>query len=423
MNQFVPYTILHADLSDLKGSTTDINKTTVPYYLVVWWNKIPLGHYFHDSDIPLSDSPLDRIIDCITPTLNYYTSDLSLIASVEKSLQTHNQQELDLFLNEILGQYLPGEIPSFSDISVVICTRDRSEILQTCLLQLANQLCAPKEIVVVDNAPSNDLTEKLVKNFGNIIYVKENRPGLDIARNTGAYNASGSIVAYIDDDVVADPLLVYRIMNTFCDNTVDAMTGMVLPLSLQTESQLIFEKFWSFNKGFIGKKFTVDFLIPNGKICPKVWRIGAGANMAFRKEILQKVNYFDERLDAGAAGCSGDSEIWFRILLAKGKIVYDPLAVVFHEHRRDMVGLKKQLFNYMKGNVVAALIQHKQDPTLNFSRHVYAGMTKNYLIHILRKIKNPGMRHKTILPEAWGVLAGILYYIKNRNRSSVIPIK
>jgi GT2 family glycosyltransferase len=84
--------------------------------------------------------------------------------------------------------------------------------------------------------------------------------------------------------------------------------------------------------------------------------------MAFRKTVFEKAGLFDERLDAGAAGCNGDSEMWFRILACGGQIVYDPLPVVYHRHRTDMKQFKRQIFNYMRGFTAAALIQHKQKP-------------------------------------------------------------
>jgi hypothetical protein len=59
-----------------------------------------------------------------------------------------------------------------------------------------------------------------------------------------------------------------------------------------------------FNKGYQDIYFNNDFLFKS-VTAPKVWDIGAGANMAFRKSAIESVNYFDDRLDVGAAGCSG----------------------------------------------------------------------------------------------------------------------
>jgi len=87
-----------------------------------------------------------------------------------------------------------------------------------------------------------------------------------------------------------------------------------------------------------------------------VWEIGAGANMAFRKSIFDLVGYFDERLDVGASGCSGDSEFWYRILAEGWNCFYQPKAYVYHQHREEAKDLNHQLFSYMRGQVSSLLV-------------------------------------------------------------------
>jgi hypothetical protein len=60
------------------------------------------------------------------------------------------------------------------------------------------------ELVIVDNAPDNNSTQQLVQKYPDVVYVRENRKGLDIARNTGARTASCPVVAYTDDDVTVE---------------------------------------------------------------------------------------------------------------------------------------------------------------------------------------------------------------------------
>ncbi|WP_227590899.1 glycosyltransferase family 2 protein, partial [Klebsiella aerogenes] len=59
-------------------------------------------------------------------------------------------------------------------------------MLARCLYQLQQSSDTDFEIIVVDNAPDTDDTKQLVAKFPHIIYTRENRKGLDIARNTGA---------------------------------------------------------------------------------------------------------------------------------------------------------------------------------------------------------------------------------------------
>ena len=60
---------------------------------------------------------------------------------------------------------------------------------------LRRQRHAPGEVVVVDNAPTSDATRHLVRRYPEVRYVRERRPGLSIARNTGLRRSSGSIVS------------------------------------------------------------------------------------------------------------------------------------------------------------------------------------------------------------------------------------
>jgi glycosyltransferase involved in cell wall biosynthesis len=91
-------------------------------------------------------------------------------------------------------------------LSVVIATRNRAESLRDTLSSLTEQSRQPDEVVVIDNA-SEDFTKKVVISFGNqlkIKYIYEPIRGIPYARNAGVRNSSGDIIAFIDDDCIAD---------------------------------------------------------------------------------------------------------------------------------------------------------------------------------------------------------------------------
>ncbi|MEP7176632.1 MAG: glycosyltransferase, partial [Gemmatimonadales bacterium] len=64
---------------------------------------------------------------------------------------------------------------------------------------------AVAEILVVDNAPPDDATQDLVARYPSVRYVREPIQGLDFARNRALASASGEVVAFLDDDAVAEP--------------------------------------------------------------------------------------------------------------------------------------------------------------------------------------------------------------------------
>ena len=109
----------------------------------------------------------------------------------------------------------------------------------------------------------------------------EEKKGLDFARNAGLKVASHPIIAFTDDDVLVDTDWTSHIKTCFENPLTMAVTGLVIPAELETESQYEFEKYWGFNKGYQPIVFDHTFFLKNLDIGVPVWEIGAGANMAF----------------------------------------------------------------------------------------------------------------------------------------------
>ncbi len=417
MKKISPYIIQHIELEEPVTELSFPLLHEAGYYCFFWWRDIPLGHLFVDTNQkPDSHELRKRILTAIHPTIDFYIARQELRSVYRKAFLNANQPLFEKVMNNIFSAYLPVSIPEVVDISVIICTRDRSEDLDLCLQSLFKQVCRPKEIIVVDNAPSNDATKKVVARYNHVIYCAEPRPGLSIARNTGVRHAGCPIIAWTDDDVTVHPLWAYRIWEAFQVSEIVAVTGLVIAAQLDTESQQIFERFWPFNRGYRDKVFDTVFFEAGLQSGPPVWNIGAGANMAFRKSIFDELGYFDERLGAGASGCNEDSEMWFRIL-AKGYFIhYTPRAVVFHKHREQMAGLKKQLFSYMKGFITAALIQQSHYKRANYRRHIFRFLPKYYIHLFMKGFPGYRSRYQTLLTELSGVIAGFSYYRKCKKK-------
>ncbi len=309
-------------------------------------------------------------------------------------------------------------------VSVVICTRNRRDNLKKCIDQLLLSIQERDEIIVVDNAPDNNSTALLLEQYSNIKYILEPKKGLDIARNTGAKAANNQIIAYTDDDVEVATDWVDAIRNAFDDPMTMAVTGLVIPQSLETHTQYIFERYWGFNRGYQKKVFDTAYfnlMLPFGV---PVWDIGAGANMAFRKAAFEIVGYFDERLDVGAAGCSGDSEIWYRILASGWNCVYQPMAVAYHEHRKEKDALSNQLFHYMRGNTCSLLIQHEQFGHEGNLKRLYQSLPAYYWGRFKERIKHgPKENFGSIFTEIKGCISGWRYYQQVKEQKRITQLQ
>jgi GT2 family glycosyltransferase len=229
--------------------------------------------------------------------------------------------------------------------TVAICTRERPDDLRLTLDALQALEGPPADLLVVDNAPATDATRRLVDRYPTVRYVREMRRGLNAARNRALRDARGEIVAFTDDDAVPEPGWLSALVSNFGDPRVVCATGLTLPRELETEAQVLFERYSPFGRGFRRRLF--DGVRDNPLA---VGRVGAGANMALRRSVLARVGEFDERLDAGTPTRSGgDHEMFARILSSGFRIAYDPRAVSWHRHRRTEPELAEAIYGYGVG--------------------------------------------------------------------------
>jgi GT2 family glycosyltransferase len=232
----------------------------------------------------------------------------------------------------------------FHPISIIVCTHERPADLARCLTALVPLAAAGHEVIVVDNAPRSGRTAQVAARFP-FRYLVEPRQGLDHARNCGLHAANHAIVAYIDDDAVADPAWAEAIAAPFADPAVACVTGLVLPLELQTSAQVRFELYCTNRRTFTRRAFRAPGTAPAA-----AGVAGMGANMALRHAVALQLGGFDPRLDAGTATCSGgDTDMFARVLDAGSTIVYTPDALVWHRHRREEAELRRCLFGYGVG--------------------------------------------------------------------------
>jgi GT2 family glycosyltransferase len=229
--------------------------------------------------------------------------------------------------------------------TVAICTHERPEHLARTLGAIARLAESGHRILVVDNAPQTTRTRDVAARFRDVCYICEPTPGLNVARNRAMREATTDLVAFTDDDAVPEPEWLDALIANFGDPRVQCATGLTLPLELETEAQELFEEVTPFARGFRRRVFDGQHDNP-----VEVGRVGAGANMALRRGIIDLVGPFDERLDGGTPTRSGgDHEMFVRILAAGYQIAYDPAAVSWHHHRRTYPEVQDTLYGYGVG--------------------------------------------------------------------------
>ena len=213
-------------------------------------------------------------------------------------------------------------------ISVVICTRNRAQLLERALASVADQEFARKdyEILVVDNG-STDRTQEVVNQFQDTRYLHEEQVGLCIARNTGWRAAKGRYVAFFDDDAIALPGWLAAIKDGFTSAPplVGVIGGPVRPLWEQPRPAWLADE--------LVCSLTVIDWGPSDKLIDDVsheWLVGA--NMAVPKSLLVEVGGFHPWLDRVGNNLLSSGDVFLQKELKKRGYccLYRPSMAVAH---------------------------------------------------------------------------------------------
>jgi GT2 family glycosyltransferase len=407
--------IRHVDLRRAEPQVPDAELVLDVY----WWGNLPIGsRTCVRAELPLGEGQMRALaaelladqLEGRDPELgaplaagNEARPHLVLTASKAASL-SDVQARLDR-----LAEEAPCDAAEVS----LICTRDRPHALERCLASLSRQCSPPGELIVVDNS-ANGSALAVCAAYPDVILVREPKPGLSRARNSGIRTASRPIIVFTDDDVEPHPCWLSEIVRALRNHDVDAVTGLVLPATLETRAQREFQfTLGAFGSSFMPLLFDHRFFAETRPHGAQVWRIGAGANMAFRRSAFDRAGIFDERLGAGASGCSEDSELWYRIVALGGRVLHEPRAVVLHYHRTTWRELASQVRVYMRGHVSALIAQADAFGDAGNRRRIAWQLPRYFVRTALAAVGRLRWRRLALLlAEVQGWSAGLAYFVR-----------
>jgi O-antigen biosynthesis protein len=313
--------------------------------------------------------------------------------------------------------------------SVIVATRDRLETLAPCLESLLAQEYPNFDIVVVDNAPSDERTAEFIRSTyagsDRVRYAREDRPGLACAHNRGLEETGAPYLVITDDDVIADRywlvemMLGFRQDGALAGSRVGCVTGMIFPAEIQTQAQYLVERSVGYAKGYSPRLFHRKSHRPDSPLFPyAAGMFGSGANMAFDSAALREMGGFDNSLGAGSVALGGDDlAAFFDVVSAGYGLVYQPSAIIYHRHHREYERLRKTAYGYGAGLTayLTKTIIDRPTRVFDIARRVPQGMR-----HALSPNSDKNARKTEDYPkeltriERKGMLAGPLLYLRSR---------
>ena len=207
------------------------------------------------------------------------------------------------------------------DISVIIPTFDRCELLRRALDSVLKQTQKPREIIVVDNGSKDHTYEMVSSLFSNVIYLKKKKKGVSASRNRGISSAKSNWIALLDSDDVWKPEKLEKQIAFNINNPKYRLIHT--------------NEIWYRNNKFLNqlkkhKKSGGDIFKNSLSLC-----CISPSSTLIKKEIFSDYGYFDESLEV----CE-DYDMWIRIT-AKEEVGYiDKPMLIKHGGHSDQLSKK-----------------------------------------------------------------------------------
>ena len=293
-----------------------------------------------------------------------------------------------------------AERTPFPSVSVVVPTCANPGPLERCLQSILRSEYDDFEVIVVENRPRSSGTARMiVERFAGesrLRYVEEPRPSASLARNAGLASAEGEVVAFTDDDVVVDPLWLRASAGALAGSgPVACVTGLILPLELESESQLLLEQFAGFGKGFEPRTYQLPEAREDNPLLPyAAGSLGSGASIVMLTAVARELGGFDPALGPATAARGGeDLDLLARVLRSGYALSYEPRAIVWHEHPGGSARLRHQVYSYGIG--LGAML----------GKQLIAGPRRRDFVRAIpsgvRYLRDPGSRKNVGKPSAY----------------------
>ena len=244
--------------------------------------------------------------------------------------------------------------PPTPPISVVMCSRDRAELLAAALASVLDTDYPTFEVIVVDNAGATDETRQLAGDHPDdrVRYVAEPRAGVSRGRNRGLRAAAYDIVAFVDDDVIVDRHWLTGLAAGFARaDDVALVCALVASGEVRTRPQAWFDNRVTWDDARTPRQYRLSDPPGDVPLFPfQVGAYGTGACFAVKRSVYTRVGALDVAMGPGTPTMGGeDIDLFVRIVCSGWAVAVEPAAVVWHRHRAEISALRAQARGYGVG--------------------------------------------------------------------------
>jgi glycosyltransferase involved in cell wall biosynthesis len=230
-------------------------------------------------------------------------------------------------------------------LTVIVCAHNEAQFLPACLHSLLAQTRRPDEILVINNA-STDETRAVAEQIPHVRVVDEPRKGLVVARETGRLEAGGEILVYVDADCRAPLTWLAHVEGHFArDAELIALSAPYRFYDWDWWGRLLIRAY-DFTLA-PATQFLVKYLL-------RIGTIFYGGNFAVRREALNRIGGFDTSIDF-----HGEDTNLGRRLFAVGKVALFHDCYLYTSARRYVAMGKGAVFRLYVRNFTSELLHHR----------------------------------------------------------------
>jgi GT2 family glycosyltransferase len=214
--------------------------------------------------------------------------------------------------------------------SIIVCTRNGANRIGTCLSAISKLSGGPYETIVVNDGSTDRTSSFVLEHFPLVTLITIPPSGLSAARNIGARDANGQILAFTDDDCEPDRDWIVRLDKAFHDPQYAAAGGPNLPPAARTSQEAVI-------RAAPGAPSHVLFDDTHAEHLP-------GCNIAVRREAFEAIGGFDPAFRTAG----DDVDFCWRLSDNGHRLGFVPGAFVWHWRRPSIRAFLKQQIGYGK---------------------------------------------------------------------------